>query len=94
MQVGWTGDSRTIRIEIRDSGPGIPDETLAQIGTPFFTTRAEGTGLGVALARAVIAMHGGVLRYESGAGMGPTTVVELPCALPKELPDVARSAGG
>lgn len=67
-----------IEIVVRDTGRGMPPETLRRLGTPFFTTREEGTGLGVALARSVIAQHGGSLRYESEPGKGTTARATLP----------------
>ena len=65
-------------IVIRDTGRGMAADTLRRIGTPFFTTRDDGTGLGVVLARSVIAQHGGSLRYESEAGKGTRVRVALP----------------
>ena len=65
-------------IVIRDTGRGMEAETLRRLGTPFFTTRDEGTGLGVVLARSVIAQHGGSLRYESEPGQGTRVRVALP----------------
>jgi two-component system, NtrC family, sensor histidine kinase HydH len=65
-------------IVVRDNGRGMSAETLRRIGTPFFTTRDDGTGLGVVLARSVIAQHGGTLRYESEAKMGTSVKVTLP----------------
>ncbi len=79
-------------IVIRDSGRGMPAETLRRIGTPFFTTREEGTGLGVVLARSVIAEHGGSLRYESEPGKGTEVRVALPRASARE--SHAASAAG
>ena len=70
--------SDVIEIVVRDTGCGMPPETLGRIGTPFFTTRRSGTGLGVALARSVIAEHGGSLRYESASGAGTTVRATLP----------------
>jgi signal transduction histidine kinase len=67
-----------IEIVVRDTGRGMPPETLRRVGTPFFTTREEGTGLGVALARSVIALHGGSVRYESAPGKGTTVRATLP----------------
>jgi two-component system sensor histidine kinase HydH len=69
-------------ILIRDTGRGMPAETLGRIGTPFFTTRDDGTGLGVVLARSVIAQHGGSLRYLSEPGQGTTVTVTLPSVAP------------
>ncbi len=69
-----------VEIAVRDTGRGMPSETLARVGTPFFTTREHGTGLGVVLARSVIADHGGSLRYESAPGQGTTVRARLPGA--------------
>ena len=49
-----------------------------RVGTPFYTTRAEGTGLGVVLARTVIVQHGGEMNYQSIVGRGTTVRVTLP----------------
>ena len=67
-----------VEVRVADTGRGIPESALARIGTPFFTTREGGTGLGVCLARAVVAQHGGELRYESKEGRGTTAIVTLP----------------
>lgn len=79
-------------IVIRDTGRGMAAETLRRIGTPFFTTREEGTGLGVVLARSVIAQHGGSLRYQSEPGKGTEVRVELPRASMRDQ-HVASTAG-
>jgi signal transduction histidine kinase len=63
---------------VRDTGRGMAPETLRRLGTPFFTTRRDGTGLGVVLARSVIAQHGGSMRYESQPGKGTTVRATLP----------------
>lgn len=76
VEVGQAGDET--EIAIHDSGCGMPPETLRRLGTPFFTTREDGTGLGVMLARRVIAQHGGTLRYESLPGKGTTVRATLP----------------
>lgn len=55
------GTSPGCLIEVRDGGPGVPNELRSQIFTPFFTTREKGTGLGLALAREIVADHGGTL---------------------------------
>jgi signal transduction histidine kinase len=63
---------------IADSGRGIPPETLREVGQPFFTTRPEGTGLGLATARRFIEQHGGRLDLESRVGVGTTVRIWLP----------------
>jgi signal transduction histidine kinase len=80
------------RIEIRDTGKGMSVEELARVGTPFFTTREGGTGLGVVLARAVIEQHGGDVTYASDAGRGTRVTVRLPAKPASEPPDPARRA--
>ncbi|HEY0189806.1 MAG TPA: HAMP domain-containing sensor histidine kinase [Kofleriaceae bacterium] len=65
-------------IEVRDTGRGIAPEDLERIGTSFFTTRPNGTGLGVVLAQGVINQHGGTLTYASTLGQGTTATITLP----------------
>lgn len=70
------------RLCVRDSGRGMSADVLARLGTPFFTTRKDGNGLGVVLARAVITQHGGSLDFASRPGEGTTATVLLPQSLP------------
>jgi signal transduction histidine kinase len=67
-----------IELTIFDTGRGIPPETLLEVGQPFFTTRQEGTGLGVATARRFIEQHGGKLDLASQVGVGTTVRIWLP----------------
>jgi signal transduction histidine kinase len=69
-----------VRIAIVDSGRGIAPADLPRVGTPFYTTRAGGTGLGIVLARTTIVQHGGELHYESEPGRGTTVSITLPKA--------------
>ena len=69
---------RGVRITIRDSGPGIPAETLPQIFEPFFSTKETGTGLGLALVQQIIAEHGGTVICQSRVGEGTEFKIELP----------------
>jgi signal transduction histidine kinase len=50
-------------VEVEDRGAGVPSDRVSELFEPFFTTRAEGTGLGLAMSRAVAEAHGGTLRY-------------------------------
>jgi signal transduction histidine kinase len=79
-----------VTLTVRDTGRGMPPEVLSRVGTPFFTTREAGTGLGVVLARAVAVQHGGSLEYESQPGQG--TVARL--TLYKEGPHHGESPAG
>jgi signal transduction histidine kinase len=70
-------------VELADTGPGIEAAVLDEVSTPFFTTRAEGTGLGLAVARHWIARHEGTLQLESTPGVGTTVRVALPLSRPQ-----------
>ncbi len=71
-------DPDRITFAIRDNGVGIPPEVLSKIGTPFFTTRAEGTGLGVAQCQRLVGKAGGMFRVDSEVGIGTTVTFSLP----------------
>lgn len=68
-----------VEVAITDTGRGIPPETLREVGQPFFTTRPEGTGLGLATARRFVEQHGGRVDLESKVGVGTTARIWLPC---------------
>jgi two-component system nitrogen regulation sensor histidine kinase GlnL len=73
----------TVLVSIHDSGPGIPEDVLLRVATPFFTTRSGGTGLGLALARQWVNRHDGSLRIASEEGAGTTARVTLPLTGPQ-----------
>ena len=58
-------DNGNLRVTLRDNGCGIPAEQLAKIFIPFFTTKASGTGLGLALVQRIVAQHGGAISASS-----------------------------
>ena len=74
----YAAASRTITVILEDTGAGMNDATLARVFDLFFTTKPEGTGLGMALARSVIRRHGGQLSIHSEVGHGTRVVVRLP----------------
>lgn len=67
-----------VALTIADNGPGIPVELQERIFSPFFTTRAEGSGVGLALVQKVVASHGGSLQLESRPGHGAVFRLHLP----------------
>jgi signal transduction histidine kinase len=68
----------TCEIRITDTGSGMSKEVLNQVGTPLFSTRAFGVGLGVPVVQETVRGHGGELSFESVAGKGTTVIIELP----------------
>jgi len=68
------------RVRVRDVGPGIAADVFERIFTPFFTTKARGTGLGLATAKRIVEAHAGQIAIVSSPGEGTTVTVELPAA--------------
>ncbi len=66
-----------VAIRIRDTGAGIPEENLAKIFSPFFTTKHRGTGLGLAITRTIMEKHGGAIHVQTEAGRGTTFTLEF-----------------
>ena len=56
----------TVEVRVSDNGPGIPDESLVRLFTPFFTTKSKGMGLGLAVSQTIIEAHMGRLWAENG----------------------------
>ncbi len=71
-------------VTIQDDGSGMPADVLERVFEPFFSTRPEGTGLGLPIARRIAAAHGGELELKSTPGVGTTATVRLP-GLPPRL---------
>ncbi len=84
VEMGCTGDTDkpTVRVTVRDNGPGIPPEHLLRIFDPFFTTKpvGKGTGLGLSISYGIVEQHGGHLAARNADGGGAEFVLELPRA--------------
>jgi signal transduction histidine kinase len=73
-------DEHRVRVSISDTGVGIPEDLMARIRDPFFTTKevGKGTGLGLSIVDQIITSHGGELQVESEPGRGTTVTIVLP----------------
>jgi CheY-like chemotaxis protein len=79
-----------VRLEVSDTGCGMPHETQAKIFDPFFTTKFSGRGLGLAIAHGVIRSLHGAIQVVSEPGKGTTFQVLLPCAETGAKPEAGR----
>jgi signal transduction histidine kinase len=83
VQLEQKGDSALVIVS--DTGRGIPPENLPNIFRPFFTTKGNGTGLGLSLARRIVEEHHGRIEVTSSLGRGTKFVVSLPLERPSSL---------
>lgn len=74
-----------VRIDVADTGPGIPQQIQEKIFMPFFTTKAQGTGLGLAICYKLITLHNGMLKVFSNTPNGTVFSIELPACRTSEL---------
>ncbi len=79
-QSGPLAAGRYVEVAVSDTGSGIPEELLDRVFDPYFTTKQDGTGLGLSSAYSIARRHGGLLRAESRAGGGATFLVYLPAS--------------
>jgi signal transduction histidine kinase len=98
---GSPEESGWLRLSIADTGPGIAPDNLAKIFDPFFSTKAKGTGLGLALVHQIVAEHGGRIEVDCPPNGGTTFVITLPivaqlserASVPAAIAPVAEPAG-
>jgi two-component system sporulation sensor kinase A len=79
VTVELSASETTLNIHIIDDGCGIPEERLANIGEPFYSTKEKGTGLGLMTSFKIIENHKGKLKIESTVGEGTKVSISLPC---------------
>ncbi|AGF79710.1 PAS domain S-box [Desulfocapsa sulfexigens DSM 10523] len=85
MSDGGTLSVRSVKsgdvivITVTDSGCGISSENLGRVFDPYFTTKPEGTGLGMAMSAKIVEEHGGSMVVDSKEGKGTSVVIEIPC---------------
>jgi two-component system, NtrC family, nitrogen regulation sensor histidine kinase NtrY len=82
------GGKRLVRIDVRDTGPGMDPEIQQRLFEPYFSTKIGGTGLGLSIARRAVEEHGGTIQLHSSAGEGTVVSLTLPVA-PASRPGIA-----
>lgn len=66
------------RLEVRDTGPGIPEPVRDRVFDPFFSTKKEGTGLGLSIVRRIVQTHGGSIEFQTEEGGGTAFIITAP----------------
>jgi signal transduction histidine kinase len=84
---GWS-------LAVSDHGRGMPPEVMEKIFVPFYTTRSDGTGLGLPVVQHVVLLHDGHVTVSSEPGRGTRIALWLPDVLPKVLPELSRNEPG
>ena len=80
VRVATLRHARHVLLTVSDNGPGIPPENLPRLFDPFFTTRADGMGLGLAICQNIVTAHGGTLTAENRRDGGAVFTITLPAA--------------
>jgi signal transduction histidine kinase len=78
VRVGWAREGSTLEVTVQDEGPGVP--VTANLFVPFFTTKPQGTGIGLVLSRQIAEAHGGSLVLENRPERGAVARLRLPTA--------------
>jgi two-component system sensor histidine kinase FlrB len=77
----WDSVHGLLRISVSDNGPGVPDNVADRVFRPFFTTKAQGTGLGLALVQKIVVTHNGRVTVTNDDGGGARFVITLPASV-------------
>lgn len=83
VEVHTSLEPEFVTIQVNDTGRGIPADALGKLFKPFFTTRKEGTGLGLSLANSIVQSHGGKIEVSSAPQRGAQFKIWLPLAGPR-----------
>ncbi len=92
IRIGGLREGGTLTIFFQDSGPGFPPANIEQMLDPFFTTKDDGTGLGLPIVRSIITSHGGGIVLENAPEGGAVVRVTLPAAPQPEAPAANAAA--
>ncbi len=85
LAINSSSDDKFIIITIADSGPGIPEEIRDKIFDPFYTTKTDGSGIGLSLCQRIITDHSGLIRIETNRWGGANFIIELPITSTKKV---------
>jgi two-component system NtrC family sensor kinase len=83
VEVRISSSAGAVEVAVGDSGPGLSEESASRLFEPFFTTKDKGTGLGLAVSRAIVRSHGGDIETGRAAAGGALFTVRLPGAAPE-----------
>lgn len=88
-------DEKSVCIRVIDQGCGIPENNLAKLGEPFYTTKQQGTGLGLMISQKIIREHGGSMQFISRENEGTTVEIKLPVSpeIPTEVENKYQITG-
>jgi len=86
VRIEALANSARVRIQVSDSGGGIPEHALPKLFEPFYSTRAEGTGLGLAIVKSVVEAHGGTVDVTTSRDAGTSFTLVLPRACEPHAP--------
>jgi PAS domain S-box-containing protein len=78
VSLGYDSEAYVVHIDVKDNGPGIPEDIQKRIFQPFFTTRTDGAGLGLATCLKNVQYHGGSIEVRSAVGVGTEFKISLP----------------
>ena len=79
LTVSTVKTDKTIKVVVTDTGSGIDNKNLGRVFDPYFTTKPEGTGLGMAMSAKIVEEHGGTITLQSTKEQGTSVTVEIPC---------------
>ncbi|MBI4634908.1 MAG: hypothetical protein HY727_01030, partial [Candidatus Rokubacteria bacterium] len=78
VETVYAPDTATVTVTVEDNGSGMNEETLSRAFDLFYTTKPQGTGLGMAIVRSIVTSHGGQLTLDSVPGRGTAVRIRLP----------------
>ncbi|MCA9665775.1 MAG: HAMP domain-containing protein [Myxococcales bacterium] len=77
VEISAKRDGQRVTLQVRDNGPGMPDDVRKRIFNPYYTTKERGTGLGLAIVKKIVLEHGGSIGVDSVVGEGSTFTIRL-----------------